>query len=99
MDRQIQKLKILLKNNLGKTTDEISREWGKPEKNYLDMDDIWLYTKTRKIIFKDKIIFMIKGDKISDIIITECILGIEFFGIYHNNGKKPTYEIINFFTI
>lgn len=99
MDGQIQKLKNLFKNNFGKTTDEIILEWGKPEKNYLDMDDMWLYTKKTKIIFKDKIIFIIKDNKISDIMIIECIMGIGLNGLYYNNGKKPAYEIINFFKI
>lgn len=53
MDRQIQKLKVLLKNNLGKT-EEICREWDKPEKI------IWIWMMFASTPKKEKSFLKIK---------------------------------------
>ena len=94
MDQQIQKLQSYLKEYLGKTEGDILRKLGEPLR--FSGSNILFYYVSRKIIWKDEIAFIIENGKVTDITISEYVLGFAMRNIfYQNNGSNRGYLVSN----
>lgn len=58
-------------------------------------DDIWIYKQTKYFIFKTETVFILKNDRVADIIIFEYMLGILCSEIFYNANHSPRYEVVN----
>lgn len=93
MDRQIQKLKQYLKKYLGKSENYVHKKMGKPLQ--FSGSDALLYYICKNLIFRDQIAFFIENGKMSDIVISECILGIPVRNIFYLPKNNIQYKVDN----
>lgn len=90
MDRKTQKIKFYLDKYLGKTKDDIEKEWGGDKRCE---DNLLIYNRTF-IFFKDEIIFFFAKDVVVDVAITEYFMGIAVCNIFYYKECNPSYKTI-----
>lgn len=90
MDKQIQRLKILIDIYLGCSKEKISVIFGRPVVEY--DSEIWHYSRYRFGIFKDKITFIFYEDKVIDINLTEYFFWCKQCSIFYYQGQLPEYK-------
>lgn len=93
MDKQIRKLRSLVKLHIGQTKTELENQYGKLGEN--SDNEVWFYCKYRWGIFKDEIAFFFEDNYVVDISITEYILGKEYRNIFYYEGQNPEYKVVN----
>lgn len=93
MDKQIQKIKNYLDVYLGKNSEYLLQKWGLPDM-YSDGEEIWFFNTKKHFIFRDEIAFFITNDLVTDIAITEYILGIPIRSILYFKEESPEFKIV-----
>lgn len=95
MDKQVRKLKNLVNKYLHKTRKHVVKDWKNPLKE--SDNDILFFRKHWRVLFWDEIAFIFEEDKVTDIVITEYLLGIELRCIYFYEYQSPEYKVVNSF--
>ncbi|MYZ60340.1 hypothetical protein EH151_10630 [Elizabethkingia anophelis] len=91
-NRSIHKLSSLIKRYLGLSVHDLLRERGEPGRD--SSYDIWIYNSRRHLIFQDEIAFILEGDIIVDIVLTEYTFGLVRRNIFYFEGQSPEYKIV-----
>lgn len=92
MDRQIQKLKLLVERYMYFSKADLLKTLGKPNKKSDDFT--WFYIRRRWGVFKEERIFIFHQDKVVDICILQYIAGIEFRNMFYYENQDPEYRTI-----
>lgn len=95
MDRQIQKLKKLIDENLYKSKAEVFKKFGKPHQR--SDDEIWFYRKFSFSVFNDEISIIFEEDIVVDICLTRFFLWIEVKNVYYFDGPDPKFKVVDYF--
>jgi len=89
MDSKIQKIKFLVDHYLYSNINDVIQSWGEP----VDSDDrIVFYEYKKYLVLKDEICFILKDQKIVDIVITNYILGIAIRNTFYNEYEEPRFR-------
>ncbi|TDX82563.1 hypothetical protein [Epilithonimonas xixisoli] len=91
MDKQIQKLALLVKMYLNESKEQLLEDLGSPNK--YSNKHIWFYTNYRFLIFQDEIAFIFERDRVVDIVITEYVLWRKVSNIFFYEGQIPEYKV------
>ncbi len=91
MDKQIQKLAIWIDLLMNQPKEIVVQMCGKPNRN--SDDEVFFYCQYKWAIFKKKIAVIFDDDRVTDIILTESIFGVEIRNIYYFEKRKPSYTI------
>lgn len=91
MDQQIQKLNCYLDQYIGKTIHQIIEELGEPKGQYCD--EIIVYSKICNFFFKDEITFIMKDERVYDLVITEYLFWIPLHNIFHFENRTPEFKV------
>lgn len=91
MDHQIQKMKDHVEKYLGKSSSQILAQRGKPE--ICQNNDIWIYRRYKRLIFRDEICFLLTDAKVTDIVITEYMFGVPLYNLFYYEGQTPEFKI------
>ncbi|MCX8525244.1 hypothetical protein OF897_15090 [Chryseobacterium formosus] len=95
MTKDIQKLKKLINENLGKSKTEIQIVFGTPSKK--SDDGVWFYRKFHLSPYKDEILFIFDDDVVVDICTNKYFLWREVKSIFYMEGQNPEYKEVSFF--
>ncbi len=94
MDKQIQKLKKLVAENLNKTKGHLLTYFGVPVGK--SDNEVWIYNRYNWGISKEEISFILEDDIVIDIMITEYIFWKEVRNTFFYQGQDPEYRVIKF---
>lgn len=95
MDKQIQKLKKLIDENLYQSKDQVLKKLGNPQKR--SDNEIWFYRKFSFSIFNDEISIIFEEDIVVDICLTRLFLWKEVKSIYYFEGQEPEFKVVDYF--
>ena len=94
-NRDIEKLRKLISENLGAPKNEIRKIFGTPSKK--SDSGIWFFRKFRFSLFHDEIVFIFEDDLAVDISINKYFLWVEIKSIFYMEYQNPEYKEIFFF--
>ncbi|WEK71170.1 MAG: hypothetical protein P0Y62_06330 [Candidatus Chryseobacterium colombiense] len=95
MDKQIRKLKKIVRLHISQKKEDIRKIWGEPAKG--SDEEFWFYSRYCWGIFRDEIAFIFESDKVVDITITECFLWMEYGNIFYYEYGTPEYKVFKFY--
>ena len=95
LNQDVKKFQQLIKENLGKTKNEIKTIFGKASKK--SDNEFWSYRKFRFSPFNHELIFIFENDRVIDISTNKYFLWIEVKSIFYMEFQNPEYKEIYFF--
>lgn len=95
MNKQRQRLKKLIEENLDKPKSDIEKKFGNPSRK--SDGEIWFYRKFKFSPINYETIFIFHEDIVVDICIYEYFLWIEIKNIFYFEGKNPEFRETSFF--
>jgi len=95
MNKDVQKIKKLINENLSKSKNEIRIIFGTPSKK--SDNEVWFYRKLNLSPFNYEMIFIFEDDVVIDISISKYFLWVEIKSIFYMEGQNPEYKEISLF--
>lgn len=92
-NKDIEKLEKLIKENLGRSRNEIQNIFGMPSKK--SDNEVWSYKEFRLTFYNNEIFFLFENDMVTDICIYKYFLWIEIKNIFYMEYQNPEYKEVH----